>query len=150
PVPVSMNGAGLTSTGPCPQFIVTSARISAVTSATAGFARRIASWTLSPTAARGSASHAVASKRPATTALMPSPTYHGRMAGTMARLLSSSAASSLLVVLGRLGEPALLRERQAQVGVGFGEVGLDAESLLEVLDRFGSLRRGGSHGAIAR
>jgi len=68
----------------------------------------------------------------------------------MARLLSSSAASSLLVVLGRLGEPALLRERQAQVGVGFGEVGLDAESLLEVLDRFGSLRRGGSHGAIAR
>src|SRR3989442_3746947 len=128
PVPVSMNGAGLTSTGPCPQFIVTSARISAVTSATAGFARRIASWTLSPAAARGSASHPVASRSPATTALMPSPTYHGRTAGTMARRfqLLAPPAESLLIVLGRLGELALLSERQAQVGVGFGEVGLDA------------------------
>src|SRR5438552_15364040 len=141
PVPVSMNGAGLTSTGPCPQFIVTSARISAVTSATAGFARRIASWTLSPTAARGSASHPVASRSPATTALMPSPTYHGRTAGTMARRFQLLAlpAESLLIVLGRLGQLALLSERQAQVGVGFGEVGLDAKSLLEVLDRLGWL-----------
>src|SRR2546422_225351 len=141
PVPVSMNGAGLTSTGPCPQFIVTSARISAVTSATAGFARRIASWTLSAAAARGSASHPVASRSPATTALMPSPTYHGRTAGTMARRFQLLAlpAESLLIVLGRLGELALLSERQAQVGVGFGEVGLDAQSLLEVLDRLGWL-----------
>src|SRR2546427_6643641 len=141
PAPVSRNGAGLPSTGPCPQFIVTSARISAVTRATAGFARRIASWTLSPTAARGSASHPVASRSPATTALMPSPTYHGRTAGTMARRFQLLAlpAESLLIVLGRLGELALLSERQAQVGVGFGEVGLDAKSLLEVLDRLGWL-----------
>src|SRR3989442_1422291 len=141
PVPVSMNGAGLTSTGPCPQFIVTSARISAVTSATAGFARRIASWTLSAAAARGSASHPVASRSPATTALMPSPTYHGRTAGTMARRFQLLAlpAESLLIVLGRLGELALLSERQAQVGVGFGEVGLEAQSLLEVVDRLGRL-----------
>src|SRR5881296_3047118 len=115
PVPVSTNGAGLTSTGPWPQFIVTSAR--------------------------GSASHAVASRSPATTALMPSPTYHGRTAGTMARRfrLFALPAESLLIVLGRLGELALLSERQAQVGVGFGEVGLDAKSLLEVLDRLGWL-----------
>src|SRR5438128_2092954 len=138
-VPVSMNGAGLTSTGPCPQFIVTSARISAVTSATAGFARRIASWTLSAAAARGSASHPVASRSPATTALMPSPTYHGRTAGTMARRFQLLAlpAESLLIVLGRLGELALLSERQAQVGVGFGVVGLGAQRLLEMVDRLG-------------
>src|SRR5437899_6847626 len=141
PVPVSMNGAGLTSTGPCPQFIVRSGRISAVTSATAGVARRIASCTLSAAAARGSASHPVASRSPATTALMPSPTYHGRTAGTMARRFQLLAlpAESLLIVLGRLGELALLSERQAQVGVGFGEVGLDAQSPLEVLDRLGWL-----------
>src|SRR5205809_53021 len=149
PVPVSMNGAGLTSTGPCPQFIVTSARISAVTSATAGFARRIASWTLSPTAARGSASHPVASRSPATTALMPSPTYHGRTAGTMARRFQLLAlpAESLLIVLGRLGQLALLSERQgrlallaerrAPVARGDGEVGLEAQRLLEMLDRLG-------------
>src|SRR5947199_1703913 len=141
PVPVSTNGAGLTSTGPWPQFIVTSARISAVTSATPGLARRIASWTLNAAAAGGSASHAVASRSPATTALMPSPTYHGRTAGTMARRfrLFALPAESLLIVLGRLGELALPSERQAQVGVSLGEVGLDAKSLLEVLDRLGWL-----------
>src|SRR5438093_1494264 len=141
PVPVSTNGAGLTSTGPWPQFIVTSARISAVTSATPGLARRIASWTLNAAAAGGSASHAVASRSPATTALMPSPTYHERTAGTMARRfrLFALPAESLLIVLGRLGELALPSERQAQVGVSLGEVGLDAKSLLEVLDRLGWL-----------
>src|SRR5207249_3176144 len=135
------NGAGLTSTGPCPQFIVTSARISAVTSATAGFARRIASWTLSPTAARGSASHPVASRSPATTALMPSPTYHGRTAGTMARRFQLLAlpAESLLVVLDRLGRLTLLEERGAPVAVGEGKVGIEAQRLLEVVDRRGRL-----------
>src|SRR5438309_7095132 len=44
-VPVSMKGLGVTVTGPRPQLIVTSARTSALTSATAGLARRSASWT---------------------------------------------------------------------------------------------------------
>jgi len=43
PVPVSTNGTGRTVTVRLPQLIVTSARTSAVTSATAGLARRIAS-----------------------------------------------------------------------------------------------------------
>src|SRR5439155_18098135 len=108
-------------------------------SATAGLARRMASWTLSAAAVRGSASHTVASRSPATKALMPSQTYHGRTAWTTARLLSSSAALSLPGVLGRFLELALLGERQTPVGVGLSEVGLDAKSLLEVLDRLGHL-----------
>src|SRR5207247_1045442 len=104
-------------------------------------ARRIASWTLNAAAAGGSASHAVASRSPATTALMPSPTYHGRTAGTMARRfrLFALPAESLLIVLGRLGELALPSERWAQVGVSDGEVGLEAQRVLEVLDRLGRL-----------
>src|SRR5207249_3546691 len=45
PVPVSRNGGGVTVVGPRPQFSVTSAPTSAVMSTTAGFTRRMASWT---------------------------------------------------------------------------------------------------------
>src|SRR6266480_1571612 len=99
---------------------------SAVTSATAGLARRMASWTLSATTTEGSASHAVARSSAATTALMPSPTYHGRMAGTMARPFLFSPFLGLPVALRCHGLLAILSERLAQVSVGFGEVWIEA------------------------
>src|SRR2546421_635871 len=53
PVPVSTNGIGRTVTVPRPQFSVTSPRTSAVTSATAGLASRMASCTLRADVAAG-------------------------------------------------------------------------------------------------
>src|SRR5206468_3182416 len=63
PVPVSMNGVGRTVTVPRPQFIVTSPRTSAVTSATAGVASRSASWMLTADAAAGARRVRAASPR---------------------------------------------------------------------------------------
>src|SRR5437870_1858044 len=48
-------------------------------------------------------------------------------------------AQGLLGVLGCLGQLALLSERPRQVSVGFGEVGLDAERLPEMVDRLDRL-----------
>ena len=45
PVPVSLNGGGFTVVGPFPQSSVTSDATSAITSTTAGLARRSPSWT---------------------------------------------------------------------------------------------------------
>src|SRR5712664_1197968 len=56
-----MNGVGRTVTVPRPQFIVTSPRTSAVTSATAGVASRSASWMLTADAAAGARSMRAAS-----------------------------------------------------------------------------------------
>jgi len=72
PVPVSTNGAGLTVMGPRPQFIVTSARTSAVMSTTAGFARRTVSSMESAAALRGVASQALATSSPSIKALIAS------------------------------------------------------------------------------
>src|SRR5439155_2951537 len=80
---------------------------------------------------------AVASRSPATKALMPSQTYHGRTAGTMARRFRLLAFPGMPVVFARLVRLALLGERRAPVGVGFGKVRVDAQSLLEVRDRLG-------------
>src|SRR5439155_220549 len=60
----------------------------------------------------------------------------GIAARTLLRLWAFPA-QGLPRMLGRLGQLALLGERQAPVGVGLGEVGLDAQGLLEVLDRLG-------------
>src|SRR3989449_6444858 len=58
-----MNGVGRTVTVPRPQFIVTSPRTSAVTSATAGVASRSASWMLTADAAAGARRVRAASPR---------------------------------------------------------------------------------------
>src|SRR5207245_11358761 len=63
PVPVSTNGVGRTVRVPRPQFIVTSPRTSAVTSATAGVASRSASWMLTADAAAGARRVRAASPR---------------------------------------------------------------------------------------
>src|ERR671931_1594427 len=62
-VPVSANGGGETVTGPLPQFMVTSARTSALINATAGFARRMASCTVSPPAGRATVMPTAARRR---------------------------------------------------------------------------------------
>src|SRR2546425_11670888 len=70
PVPVSRNGGGVTVVGPRPQLSVTSAPTSAVMSTTAGFTRRMASWTDSASTDVGAASQALANRSPAINALI--------------------------------------------------------------------------------
>ena len=70
PVPVSMNGAVWIVTGPVPQFMVTSAPTSEVTSTTAGVARRMASCTVSADAGFVAAREAPAIMAPTTNRLM--------------------------------------------------------------------------------
>ena len=70
PVPVSMNGRGLTVTGPCPQSMVTSASTRAVMSATAGLARRMASWADNANDDAGAASAASVTAAPASRRFM--------------------------------------------------------------------------------
>jgi hypothetical protein len=79
PVPVSTNGAGFTVVGPWPQFMVISASTRVVMSATAGFALRIASWTLRASAGSGAAIQASASALSSNSRFMASnPTTESR------------------------------------------------------------------------
>src|SRR5881628_2168947 len=123
-------------------------------SATAGLARRMASWTLSAAAVRGSASHAVASRSPATKALMPSQTYHGRtsivdapgilfvvLLGVSACFSCTGCLAAIIVVrtvskepASDLPPPASSPESIEQVGLGGGLVRVNAQRLLEVLE----------------
>ena len=76
PVPVSMNGAGFTVTGPRPQFIVISASTRAVTRATAGLASRIASCTDSACAGPAASAAVETTTAPRSDFLTSRP-YHG-------------------------------------------------------------------------
>src|SRR5213593_1419732 len=71
PVPVSTKGVGRTVTERRPQLIVTSARTSAVTSATAGLASRMASCTVTAAVAAGASSMRAASPRPRAAFIVP-------------------------------------------------------------------------------
>src|SRR5439155_12631478 len=83
PVPVSRNGGGVTVVGPRPQFSVTSAPTSAVMSTTAGFTRRMASWTDNASTGVGAASPALANRSAAIKALIGSQRITERAQRTM-------------------------------------------------------------------
>src|SRR5215467_10280284 len=90
-----MKGAGVTETGPLPQFRMTSPSTLVVISTTAGLTRRIASWTEYAATAMGAPSQAPARRSPSITALMTPQRITEPARRTMTPVPSSDARYTL-------------------------------------------------------
>src|SRR6266571_798106 len=111
PVPVSMNGLGLTMTAPSPQSSVTSASTRAVTSATAGLTRRMASCAENAPAGEAEARAAAATAAAARTRIAP------HRITACCRPLQSALSPARLVIRAPLplGQEIPRRQVRAQV-----------------------------------